>query len=155
PQEVLVGDSGLPPRTPAEKEALWKVINDSGIRAGSFESGYQTLLDKIQHGARGLQAQLEPLIHARYPSHPFHAAAEGLVLRTILWLIARRPQRPGVVGCWFLIIYGILRIITEIWRLPDSQFINGRPAGLSRGQWLSVGMIAFGASALTVLIKRA
>ena len=46
----------------------------------------------------------------------------------------------------------VLRVITEIWRLPDAQFGGaGRIYGLSRGQWLSVAMAAVG---LVLLIMR-
>jgi phosphatidylglycerol:prolipoprotein diacylglycerol transferase len=154
PQEVLVGDYGLPPRTPDEREAIWKIIEGAGITDGRFEYAYQKLLDKIQHGRHDLQAQLEPLIHARYPSQLMQAFAEGIVLGLTLWLIARWPHRPGILGCWFLVIYGILRILTEVWRLPDAQFANGRPYGLSRGQWLSAFMIAFGLGAMLWLMKQ-
>jgi phosphatidylglycerol:prolipoprotein diacylglycerol transferase len=75
-------------------------------------------------------------------------------LGIILWLIARKPRMPGVVGCWFLIAYGILRITTELVRLPDANLAVQRVLGLSRGQWLSVAMIAVGAIALPILFRR-
>ena len=158
PQEVLVTDAaghmGLPPRTPQERGAIVKIMEDAGIQSPSFEAAYQVLLDKIQHGNRALQAQLEPLIRARYPSQLFQAAAEGVVLGLVLWLIARRPQRTGVIGCWFMICYGVLRITTEIWRLPDAQLVHQRVLGLSRGQWLSVGMVAVGCVGLAAVVRR-
>jgi phosphatidylglycerol:prolipoprotein diacylglycerol transferase len=158
PQEVLVVDSaghqGLPVRSAAELSQIQAIIENAGIRASSFEAGYRMLLEKIQAGRHDLQAQLEPLIHARYPSQLFQGAAEGIVLGLILWGIARWPHRAGVVGCWFMVCYGIMRILTEVWRLPDSQFEVGRPMGLSRGQWLSVGMVAVGVAGLIGIMKR-
>jgi prolipoprotein diacylglyceryltransferase len=47
----------------------------------------------------------------------------------------------------------VLRIVTELWRLPDAQLAVQRIAGLSRGQWLSVAMIGAGLVAL-VFIRR-
>jgi phosphatidylglycerol:prolipoprotein diacylglycerol transferase len=158
PQEVLVVDSaghqGLPPRSDAELAQIREIWENSGIRASSFEGGYRLLLEKIQAGRHDLQAQLEPLIHARYPSQLMQGAAEGIVLGLVLWIIARWPHRAGVIGCWFMICYGVMRITTEIWRLPDSQFEVGRPMGLSRGQWLSVGMVAVGAVGLVGVVMR-
>jgi phosphatidylglycerol:prolipoprotein diacylglycerol transferase len=75
----------------------------------------------------------------------YQAGAEGIVLGAALWVIWAKPRKPGVVGSCFFMIYGVLRVITEIWRLPDPQFGDaGRPFGLSRGQWLSVAMIVIG-----------
>ncbi len=158
PQEVLVSDSGggvgLPPRSHEEIQAIWRVIDAAGIKPGSFESSYSALLEKIQHGRADLAAQLAPLIHPRYPSQLFQAAAEGVVLFTVTWLIARKPRLTGVIGCWFFIAYGVMRVVTEIWRLPDAHLAHQRILGLSRGQWLSVGMVAAGAIGLAIIIRR-
>lgn len=154
PQEMLVGERGLPARDAAEIQAIWRIIDEAGIKATRFDLAFQALLDKIQHGRHDLAAQLEPLIHARYPSQLLQALAEGIVLGTALWLIARRPRLPGVVGAWFLILYGVLRITTEVWRLPDAQFENPRPYGLSRGQWLSACMFVAGLVGLVVVLRR-
>jgi phosphatidylglycerol:prolipoprotein diacylglycerol transferase len=72
----------------------------------------------------------------------------------VLWFIWRKPRLPGAVGCWFLITYGVLRILTELFRLPDDQLAVQRIAGLSRGQWLSVLMILAGTTILTIVLKR-
>jgi phosphatidylglycerol:prolipoprotein diacylglycerol transferase len=150
PQEVLTtqGPEG-------QKYQVVALMDKLGIGGATFESQYEDLLRMIQHhGASMLRIQLEPLISARYPSQLFQAVAEGLVLGAVLWVIARRPRLPGVIAAWFLICYGVLRVVTELWRLPDPQFAVGRPGGLSRGQWLSVGMVAVGAVGLVVAVRR-
>jgi phosphatidylglycerol:prolipoprotein diacylglycerol transferase len=106
----------------------------------------------IEH-AREFGPQLKGLLSSRHPSQLYQAAAEGIVLGAVLWIVWARPRRPGVVGAWFLIGYGVLRIATEFVRLPDPQFVHGRYAGLSRGQWLSVGMIVAGL-AVVGLVRR-
>src|SRR5262249_12119509 len=84
------------------------------------------------------------------------AVAEGLVLAACVWLIWYKPRKPGVIAAWWLMIYGVLRVATEIWRLPDAQFGDaGRIYGLSRGQWLSVGMVVIGAGLLIFASRRA
>lgn len=97
----------------------------------------------IQHAGEHKDA-LSPLLSSRHPSQIYQAIAEGLVLGLIVWFVWRRPRKPGVVAGVWLVVYGVLRIVTEIWRLPDAQFAQGRPMGLSRGQWFSAAMVACG-----------
>ncbi len=102
------------------------------------------LLAGVQAGNEEVIRLVEPLLIARHPSQLYQALAEGIVLGSILAFIffVLRPARQGVVGASFLIVYGVLRIITEIWRLPDEGI--ERVLGLSRGQWLSVAMVLAG-----------
>ncbi len=100
-----------------------------------------------------------PLMIPRYPSQLFQAAAEGLVLGLCLWALwwvvfrrGRLLNRPGLVSVAFMIIYGALRILTELWRLPDDGI--ERVMGLSRGQWLSMGMIAIGVGGLMFILLK-
>lgn len=98
----------------------------------------------IEHAGR-YRAELEPILSSRHPSQIYQAVAEGLVLGVVVWWVWRLPRKPGVVAGVWLAVYGVLRIVTEVWRLPDAQFgSEGRPLGLSRGQWLSVGLVAGG-----------
>lgn len=149
PQEI--GSGHAPELTPEQSNQLLDLLERHGGEAG--------LLDAVQHGYGAehgmLIESLAPLLAARHPSQLYQAIAEGPVLFVVLWLIWRRPRVPGVVGCWFLITYGVLRIMTELWRLPDAQHAIQRFAGLSRGQWLSVGMIVVGAVTMTVVLSRA
>ncbi len=97
---------------------------------------------------------LKPLISSRHPSQIYQAVAEGLVVGGLLWLIWARPRKPGVIAAWFLIAYGILRIATELIRLPDAQLVVKRYFGLSLGQCLSVGMIVIGAWLLAFAARK-
>lgn len=123
----------------AEVAASGSTTNDSAIAA---------TIHQLQHGSADAARLLEPLLYARHPSQLYQAIAEGVFLGLALWWIARRPaarDRHGLITAWFFILYGIGRIITEVWRLPDAQFGDaGRIAGLSRGQWLSAGLIVAG-----------
>jgi len=129
-----------------------------------FELGYSRVLDILQTGSAQASAEisqrLEPLVSARHPSQLYQAFAEGILTLAVLWYIARKPRLPGVVFAWFLIIYGLGRIITEFWRLPDDHFdgkglLNlARPLGLSRGQWLSAAMVAIGITLLYFVIRK-
>jgi phosphatidylglycerol:prolipoprotein diacylglycerol transferase len=79
----------------------------------------------------------------RHPSQIYQFALEGLVLFAILWIYSRRPRVPGTVGSLFLIAYGVLRIVGEMFREPEALY-GAMPLGLSAGQWLSVPMVVAG-----------
>ena len=73
----------------------------------------------------------------------------------VIW---RKPRKPGVIAACCVLLYGVLRVITEVWRLPDDQFLvdggSGTIAGLSRGQWFSTVMIVGGAGMLVWAMRR-
>jgi phosphatidylglycerol:prolipoprotein diacylglycerol transferase len=79
----------------------------------------------------------------RHPSQLYQFALEGLVLFAILWIYSRKPRIPGTVGSLFLIAYGMLRIVGEMFREPEALY-GAMPLGLSAGQWLSVPMVLAG-----------
>jgi phosphatidylglycerol---prolipoprotein diacylglyceryl transferase len=118
---------------------------------GPLLDAIERAIDHIQHGGASLATQIEPYIAARHPSQLYQALAEGIVMGAILWLLARSPRLPGVIGASFLITYGVLRVITEFWRLPDAQLAVQRIAGLSRGQLLSVAMVLAGVVAIIIV----
>ena len=96
---------------------------------------------------------LRPLLTAYYPSQFFQAITDGPILLGLLILIWLRPRKPGVVGGWFLIIYGTLRIITEFFRQPDKGV--ALTFGLiSRGQTLSLLMVLAGVGCLVISARR-
>lgn len=152
PQELLLPDAQRPMLSQDQFHQLDALLRDASAGDAADRAG--ALIERIQHGAPDLAQRLEPLLSARYPSQLFQAMAEGVVLGAILWIIARKPRVPGVIAASFLIVYAVLRILTETVRLPDSQFAVGRPLGLSRGQWFSVGMAAVGLLILWRVISR-
>ncbi len=142
PQEIYSGhDIGL--RTQAQEVQLESLIDNYRLPDQPPTTGLEMLIEKVQSGSAEAAQQIEPLISARHPSQLYQALAEGVVLGLILWIVARKPHRPGVIMALFLICYGVMRIATEFVRLPDPG-ISGL-AGLSRGQLLSIGMIVVGA----------
>jgi phosphatidylglycerol---prolipoprotein diacylglyceryl transferase len=79
----------------------------------------------------------------RHPSQLYQFALEGAALFALLWLYSRKPRIAGTVGSLFLIAYGVLRIIGEMFREPEALY-GAMPLGLSAGQWLSVPMVLAG-----------
>lgn len=112
------------------------------------------IVEAVRQGNESVIAIVEPMLIARHPSQLYQAFAEGIVLAAFLWTVflVWKPKHDGIVGCWFLIVYGALRVVTEIWRLPDADI--GRTLGLSRGQWLSLVMVIVGSVALAIIARR-
>jgi len=124
---------------------------------GTLQFWKHKLVESVQAGNQVLIDTVRPILTPHHPSQLYQAFAEGIVLGSCLWTLwrfvlrkGRFANRPGFLAVAFLILYGILRIITEIWRLPDVGL--GRTLGLSRGQWLSCGMIAGAVALLSILL---
>ena len=82
----------------------------------------------------------------RHPSQIYQALLEGLVLFTVLWLLARREAvraRFGLLTGVFLAGYAIARSIGEMFRQPD-PFLGFLFEGATMGQLLSVPMLVAG-----------
>ena len=89
----------------------------------------------------------------RHPSQIYEALGEGLVLGlAMLWLRSKNPKPSGKVAGAFFMAYGMIRIGMEFFREPDL----GDPlwAGLSRGQWFSMGLCFVGAGIWFLRSKR-
>lgn len=93
-----------------------------------------------QNQNQGVIEALQTVLTPRYPSQLIQGFLEGLLVFLILSLIWLRPQKPGFIAAIFGILYSIARIIGEQYRLPDAH-IGYELLGLTRGQWLSIGML--------------
>lgn len=155
PQELLdPGHNADVQRTDEQISELYLLMNQHRLGAESDYAASARIIEAVQQGQADVIAQLTPLISARHPSQLYQAFAEGIVVFLVCWLVWLKPRVPGVVGCWFLISYGVGRVITEFYRLPDAHLVQGRIAGLSRGQWLSVLMIIVAVVALVIISRK-
>lgn len=95
---------------------------------------------------------------ARHPSQLYQAALEGLMMVLImLWLFWRTQARwrPGLLVGVFTVGMGLARFINEFFREPDSYLVSVvEETGLSRGQWLSLPMIAVGLAVIAYSLTR-
>jgi phosphatidylglycerol:prolipoprotein diacylglycerol transferase len=95
---------------------------------------------------------------ARHPSQLYQVALEGVLMGAVLlWLAWSRGwlRTPGALTGMFFTIYGLARVVVELFRQPDAQFVSAdnpigfalalSPSfGLTMGQILSLPMIAAG-----------
>ena len=80
----------------------------------------------------------------RHPSQVYEAVLEGLILFIILNIIVHKKKYiSGTCSYLFLILYGLFRIFSEIFREPDPQ-IGYFLGFISLGMILSFFMIIFG-----------
>ena len=80
----------------------------------------------------------------RHPSQIYEAVLEGLILFIILNIIVHKKKYiSGTCSYLFLILYGLFRIFSEIFREPDPQ-IGYFLGFISLGMILSFIMIFFG-----------
>lgn len=75
----------------------------------------------------------------RHPSQLYEAGLEGVLLFLVVWLYSARPRPPGRVTGVFLIAYGTVRALAELWREPEIQFALGGVL-VSMGQLLCLPM---------------
>jgi phosphatidylglycerol---prolipoprotein diacylglyceryl transferase len=74
--------------------------------------------------------------------HPYqiYASISHLVMFVILIFVYKKQKKEGTTFFSFVLIYGLFRIFTDIWRAEDKIFIGV----LSTGQMLSVIMVIAG-----------
>ncbi len=140
PQEILAKDF---PREPLFE--LQRLIPGDKTFFGN-------VIDAVQNGNAEVIAILRPYLTAYYPSQLYQALTDGVILFTVLTLVWLKPRKPGVIGAWFMMTYGLMRLITEVWRAPDDGVAIF--LGLQRGQLLSVPMILVGLAALWLVSRR-
>ncbi|WOO41737.1 prolipoprotein diacylglyceryl transferase [Rubellicoccus peritrichatus] len=91
----------------------------------------------------------------RHPSQLYEAFLEGLLLLAYTqwryWKTNITKNHPGQLACEFLIGYGIVRILGEVFREPD-EYVT-LIAGLSRGSFYSAVMVIIGIGLMIWLRK--
>jgi phosphatidylglycerol:prolipoprotein diacylglycerol transferase len=145
PEEIYIWLKEGDQRILAVEDQLLSVI-------GGDETFYRNVVDAAKAGDQQVIDVLTPLLTPYWPSQLFQALTDGPLLLGFLLLIWLKPRKPGVIGAWFLIWYGALRIASEVFRQPDEGVAV--ILGLSRGQLLSVLMILAGAVSLWIVARR-
>lgn len=150
----IPGGNGAPIALNQELWLGW--VRNYATDIGSRNS-VQLTIDKIilaiQAGNVKVTEALAPILTARYPSQLIQAVLEGFLVFAILCLIWLKPRKPGVLGASFGVLYALARIAGEQFRMPDPQ-IGFQLLGLTRGQWLSVGLLLIGIVFLALVARR-
>jgi len=79
----------------------------------------------------------------RHPSQVYEFMLEGVLLFLVLAWLGRRLAGSGGVTAAFLLLYGLFRIIAELFRQPDPQ-LGFLFATVTMGQLLSAVMVLAG-----------
>ncbi len=152
PQEILSEPDERLAHTPEQLDAAHRLGLEYALPGENWVQGYERALGALQRGEAAAREALWPLVSGRHPTQLYQAAAEGLVVGLVVWLVAAKKRKPGVVGSWFLIVYAAGRIVMDFVRLPDagvSQF-----GGMTRGQGYSALMLLAGVVVLVWASRR-
>lgn len=127
------------------KESWLEWVNGYKFSKGSGDliATLERIILEVQEGNGAVKEALKPLLTPRHPSQLYAAVGEGLFVFLVLFFLWRKPRKPGFIGAAFVMVYGAVRIIDEMFRLPDAH-IGYQALDLTRGQWLSVVMFFCG-----------
>jgi phosphatidylglycerol:prolipoprotein diacylglycerol transferase len=114
-----------------------------------------TVIELIQGGNAMISHAVEPFLTARHPSQLYAGVMEGLVVLAVLAVIWTKPRKPGVIAGVCSMVYAVMRIANEFFRMPDAHLIDKEFATLhiTRGQWLSALLFIGGVALLIVAMK--
>ncbi|MFT6103356.1 MAG: phosphatidylglycerol:prolipoprotein diacylglycerol transferase [Granulosicoccus sp.] len=115
-------------------------------RLGNFIG--QELWGRATDVSWGMVFPRDPEQLVRHPSQLYQALLEGLVLFAIVYWFSRKPRPRLAVGSVFFIFYGIFRFTVEFVRQPDDHIKTLLFGWMTRGQLLTIPMIAVGVAVL-------
>jgi phosphatidylglycerol:prolipoprotein diacylglycerol transferase len=105
----------------------------------------EQVVDAARHEP-AVQRAIEPVLTPRHPSQLYEALLEGVLLFAILYTLRVRCRVPrGTLTGLFFLLYPLMRIVGEIFRVPDPAWSVGP---FSAGQFLSLFMFLIGAAFL-------
>jgi phosphatidylglycerol:prolipoprotein diacylglycerol transferase len=152
PEEAITEPYERLAQTPEQFLAIERLGRQNALPGEGWERGYERLLAALQRGDDAARAAIEPLISARHPTQIYQALIEGVVVGLVVWLVAARKRKPGVVGAWFLIVYATGRIVMDLVRLPDAGVAQF--GWMTRGQGYSALMLIGGVAVLVWATRR-
>ena len=121
------------------------------VRIGNFLNS--ELLGRPTEVSWGVIFPSDPFALVRHPSQLYQAFGEGILLFIYMLWIAKGTKPTMFVSGHFLFGYGVIRFITEFFRMPD-QHIGFTLEIITRGQILSIPMIVIGLLLIYYSISR-
>jgi phosphatidylglycerol:prolipoprotein diacylglycerol transferase len=115
-------------------------------RLGNFIG--QELWGKPTEMPWGMVFPADALQLVRHPSQLYEFALEGVLLFIVLIWFSARPRPTYAVSGVFAVGYGCARFFVEFFREPDAHIGYEAFGWLTRGQILSVPLIAVGLALL-------
>jgi phosphatidylglycerol:prolipoprotein diacylglycerol transferase len=131
---------------------------DTWLEPWTPDQGYEVLKEApwqnypVGHDSNVWQKVQMVVTTPRHPSQLYQAITEGLILLVILVLVRSKATRVGTLSAAFLVAYGGLRMVSEFFRQPEPGL--GFLLGLTRGQLLSLSMVAGGLILFAFIRKR-
>jgi phosphatidylglycerol:prolipoprotein diacylglycerol transferase len=105
--------------------------------------------EAVRHSPE-LRDRLADILTPRHPSQLYEAVLEGAFLFALLWLLRTRVRMPnGVLTGLFFLVYAIVRIFGEIFRVPDAPLTGP----FTRGQFLSLFLVVCGVATILWSMK--
>jgi len=133
---------------PEELDGLKKAASAIAVRTGDAAKDLpQILHDACYAGNQQIIDVVAPFLTARYPSNFIQAFTDGVVLLAAVAIVWLRPRKPGTIFGTFFLTYGILRVFSEQFRVPDPDIFTVGPVTLP--MILSGAMVAVGVGAIT------
>ncbi len=98
------------------------------------------VVDAARHDPR-VAEMLREILPPRHPSQLYEAFLEGIALFAAMWFLRTKVRVPrGVLTGSFFVLYALLRIAGEVFRVPDAPLTGP----FTRGQFLSLFLILIG-----------
>ncbi len=95
----------------------------------------------------------DPLQLARHPSQLYQFALEGVLLFAVVFWFSSKPRPTCAVSGVFSLGYGCVRFFAEFFREPDQHLGFQAFGWVTRGQILSLPMIALGVILLVIAYR--
>jgi len=140
-----------------DAEDIRELADFAATQGTPVDNKYELTDAAIQASQQGNEAWVEVLsqmLTPRYPSQLFAGLTEGLVVFVVLAWLYRKPVKAGLIGGWFCVVYALMRVVNELYRLPDQHLMdNGEVPLITRGQLLSVGLLIVGVVTIIAALR--
>lgn len=126
-------------------------VMDIVVRHGAADAPLADKIVDASHTEKAVQAAIEPVLTPRHPSQIYEALLEGVLLFVILYTARVKFRMPrGMLTGLFFVLYAALRIVGEMFRVPDAAWSVGP---FSAGQFLSLFMFLIGGTFIFFALK--
>lgn len=118
---------------------------------GNFLEGEEAMLCRMCRENETFRNTLGEYLQPRYPSQLFEAFGEGLIIFVVLLVVRLRWKNApaGLFAGLFGVLYAFARIVCECFKEPDDAVW----CGITKGQWLSLGILIAGVAFLVHAFK--